>query len=244
MKIKLFTVPNILTLCNLICGTTAVILAAEGHPLELCFWLLIASAAFDFLDGASARLLGQYSEIGVQLDSLADMISFGAAPSAIVLSMYENAESVWGAPDALGYAAVIIAAFSALRLARFNIDTTQHEEFLGLPTPACALFFAGAGYAASETGFLPPREVLLAAALVFSLLLICPLRMFSLKFRNLGWRDNSLRYCFLAASAVIIILTGPAGVSAVIGLYIAVSAIRSAIRHRRPEACESKTDRL
>ena len=230
MKIKLFTVPNILTLCNLACGTIAVLFAAEGRSLETCFWLLIASAAFDFMDGAAARLLGQYSEIGIQLDSLADVVSFGAAPSAIAVSMYMNAGSVYGAPDALGYAVIIIAAFSALRLARFNIDTSQHDEFLGLPTPACALFFAGIGYAAARTGILPQREILLAAALVMSLLLICPVRMFSLKFHNLGWRDNALRYCFLAASAVIIVIAGPAGVSAVIGLYIVISAVRAAIK--------------
>lgn len=230
MKIRLFTVPNILTLCNLVCGSLAVVFAVQGRPLEICFWLLIVSAAFDFMDGAAARLLGQYSEIGVQLDSLADMVSFGVAPSAIALSMYENAESVWGAPDALGYAVVVIAVFSALRLARFNIDTTQHDEFLGLPTPACALFFAGAGYAASRVGLLPQREILLAAAVVMALLLICPVRMFSLKFHNLGWHDNSLRYCFLAASAVIVIAAGPAGVSAVIVLYIAISAVRAAVK--------------
>ncbi len=228
MKIKMFTVPNLLTLCNLICGIMALLFAVEGKPLYISFFLIAAAALFDFADGAAARLLGQYSDIGVQLDSLADMVSFGAAPSAIALCMYRDASSIWGAPDALGYATLLIAAFSALRLARFNIDTEQKDEFIGLPTPACALFFAGLGYAFSKGEIFPLRETLLALSAVMAVLLISPIRMFSLKFHNFGWRDNALRYCFLAAAAALLIVLGIGAVPAVIGLYIAVSAVRAA----------------
>jgi len=228
MKIKMFTIPNLLTLCNLVCGTLALLFALEGKPLSVSFFLIVAAALFDFTDGAAARLLGQYSKLGVQLDSLADMVSFGAAPSAAALVMYRNAGSCCGAPDALGYAVIIIAAFSALRLAKFNVDPDQSDEFTGLPTPACALFFAGLGYASAKSGIVPQRETLLALSIVMAVLLICPVRMFSLKFHNLSWRDNALRYCFIAVSAALLAAFGPGAVPAVIALYIAVSTVRFA----------------
>lgn len=236
MKVKFFTIPNLLTLCNLICGTLAVFFAVQGASLSLCFWLVTSAAVFDFFDGAAARLLKQYSPLGVQLDSLSDMVSFGVAPSAVMLAIYRDAGSLWNVPDALGYGVIIIAAFSALRLAKFNIDTSQHEEFCGLPTPACALFCVGLGYASQAGRLAMPREGVLLTSLCLSVLLIVSVRLFSLKFRNFTWRDNSLRFCFLIASAAILVLTGPSGTPIVILLYVLLSLIRNAAGGRTCKA--------
>lgn len=228
MKPRYFTLPNILTLSNLACGLAAAVLAAGGAPLHTCFWLLAAAAFFDFTDGAAARLLGQYSPLGVQLDSLADMVSFGAAPSAIMMAVYDASPAALRCPDAAVWGMAAIALLSALRLARFNIDEQQHTEFIGLPTPACAMLCAGIGYAHWSGMLCMPREALLATALCCAALLIAPVRFFSLKFRNLSWRDNSLRYCFLILSAAAVLTAGPAGVSAAVILYILISCARAA----------------
>ena len=238
MKNKLITLPNILTLANLACGCAAISLAHYGH-LEVVFWLIAAAAAFDFLDGMTARLTGQYSEIGKQLDSLADMVSFGVAPSMILFTLYHYSDSLWERPlyTWIGWLVFSVALFSALRLAKFNVDETQKEEFEGLPTPAAALAIASLGWMSYRgvyylTPTMPPGSVI-ALALVVSALLICPLRMFSLKFKGFGWRNNELRYTFLAASAVLIAVCGIGGVAACIGLYIVVSALRhvTGMRH-------------
>ena len=142
MKIKLFTIPNLLTLSSLLCGSFAVVSALVYGDLALAFWLTIAAGVFDYSDGFVARLLKCPSAIGVQLDSLSDMVSFGFAPSAVLFVLWNNSlpadAEAWlrYGGSALCFA---VAAFSALRLAKFNIDETQHTEFCGLPTPANAL---------------------------------------------------------------------------------------------------------
>jgi CDP-diacylglycerol--serine O-phosphatidyltransferase len=232
-KIKMFTLPNFVTLANLACGCAAIMFACGyGHQTNVAFWFIAAAAVFDFLDGFTARLTGQYSALGVQLDSLADMVSFGVAPSVVLFEVYESSVSAWwniSAPlsDGLGWLVFVVALFSALRLAKFNIDDTQKSEFVGLPVPANALLIAGLGwmvYSLSE--FNVPREVWLALAAVMSYLLICPLRMFSLKFNGFGWRGNELRYIFLALCAVLVAVFGIGGIPASIALYIATSAVR------------------
>lgn len=232
MNIRYFTIPNLLTLSNLFCGALAVTAAFEGD-LRLAFLLVALSALFDFLDGFSARLLKQYSPLGVELDSLADMVSFGLAPSAIVYSMYCSAYMA-SAGDAAMFAAVpwrqvafIIVLFSALRLARFNIDDDQTSEFIGMPTPACAIFFASTGYLFAS-GALPPFDCrwFLVAAVVMAVLLIAPIRMFSLKMHGFGWQGNELRYCFVILSAAAIAVWGVRAVPCVIVAYILVSVVR------------------
>lgn len=234
MKIRLFTVPNLLTLCNLLCGAGAAVSALVWGDLQTAFLLIIASAVFDFFDGFAARLLNQYSAIGVQLDSLADMISFGFAPAAVMMSLFTKSGSWLEWSDwmvEVGYfVPLIMTAFSALRLAKFNIDDTQHTEFEGLPTPANALLCMSLGMLA-ELGLVAiPREVIIALSIVMSLLLVCSVRMFSLKFAGFGWKGNELRYISLALSVVIIAVNYRYAVTAIMALYILISVVRHIVK--------------
>ena len=234
MKIKLFTVPNLLTLCNLLCGAGAAVSALVWGDLQTAFLLIIASAVFDFFDGFAARLLNQYSAIGVQLDSLADMISFGFAPAAVMMSLFAESGSwcEWSETMVkIGYfVPLIMTAFSALRLAKFNIDDTQHAEFEGLPTPANALLCMSLGMLA-EMGLVSlPREVIVALSIVMAVLLVCPVRMFSLKFQGFGWKTNELRCISLLLSVVIIAVNYRYAVTAIMTLYIAISVVRHIVK--------------
>ncbi len=241
MKIKLITIPNLLTLSNLVCGCLAAVAALVWGDLPAAFWLIAAAAGFDFLDGFAARLLRQSSPIGVELDSLADDISFGFAPAAVLFTLYAASPAAydWGGGALLfgRYALFAVAAFSALRLARFNIDTTQQTEFKGLPVPACALFCASLGMLAAAGGMVFYKELILLAAVAMSWLLVSPIRMFNLKFHGFGWRGNELRYAFLAVCAVLAVLLRLGSVPVIILLYIAVSAVRWLARGRQaPDA--------
>lgn len=234
MKIRLFTVPNLLTLCNLLCGAGAAVSALVWGDLQSAFLLIIASAVFDFFDGFAARLLNQYSAIGVQLDSLADMISFGFAPAAVMMSLFTKSGSWLEWSDwmvEVGYfVPLIMTAFSALRLAKFNIDDTQHTEFEGLPTPANALLCMSLAMLAEMGLVAIPREVIIALSIVMSLLLVCSVRMFSLKFAGFGWKGNELRYISLALSVVIIAVNYRYAVTAIMALYILISVVRHIVK--------------
>lgn len=234
MKIKLFTVPNMLTLCNLLCGACAAVSALVWGDLQTAFLLVVASAVFDFFDGLSARLLNQYSAIGVQLDSLADMVSFGFAPAAVMMSLFANADSWLEWSDTMvrvgDFVPLVMTAFSALRLAKFNIDDTQHTEFEGLPTPANALFCMSLGLM-SELGLVAiPREVIIVLSIVMALLLICPVRMFSLKFEGFGWVANKLRYIFLLLAVAIVALDYRYAVTVIMVLYVVISVVRHIVK--------------
>lgn len=226
MKIKLFTIPNLLTLSNLLCGAFALVAVLAHGDLTLAFWLMILAAVFDFLDGFVARLLGQSGPLGVQLDSLADDITFGLLPAAILFAVGGRMPSLFALPGWSLWAVFVLAAFSALRLARFNIDDTQHTEFRGLPTPAAALFCASLGMLAERDLLTIPCEAVLALAAVLSLLLVSPVRMFSLKFHGFGWAGNELRYAFLAACAVLVASLRMWSLPAIIALYVGLSTLR------------------
>jgi CDP-diacylglycerol--serine O-phosphatidyltransferase len=228
-KIKMFTLPNFVTLANLAFGCAAIVVAlSHGNRLNIAFWFIAAAAVCDFLDGFVARLTRQYSALGVQLDSLADMVSFGVAPSVVLFVMYKYSlpEWIW-LGDFVAGIVFVVALFSALRLAKFNIDDSQHTEFMGLPVPANALLIAGLGWMFySCEGFVIPREVLVLLAVVMSYLLICPVKMFSLKFKSFEWSGNQLRYTFLGCCVALIAIFGICGIPAAIGLYIIVSTVR------------------
>lgn len=226
MKIKLFTIPNLLTLSNLLCGAFALVAVLAHGDLTLAFWLMILAAVFDFLDGFVARLLRQSGPLGVQLDSLADDITFGLLPAAILFVVGERMPTLFALPQWILWAVFVLAAFSALRLARFNIDDTQHTEFRGLPTPAAALFCASLGMLAERDLLTIPCEAVLALAAVLSLLLVSPVRMFSLKFHGFGWAGNELRYAFLAACAVLVASLRMWSLPAIIALYVGLSTLR------------------
>lgn len=227
-SIRLFTLPNALTLANLVAGAIAIVFALE-HNYEVSFWLIIAAAVCDFFDGFAARLLKQQSELGVQLDSLADDISFGLAPAVVMFDIYTNTTSYYDLQPTimqpLGYLVFIIAAFSALRLAKFNIDTTQSEEFEGLPTPANALMLLSLAvlYASGKVALYQEHVLLIAVAT--SLLLVSPIRMFALKFKNFKFADNKLRFGFIVASLCFIIFFSAYSIVAIIVLYIVLSTL-------------------
>jgi CDP-diacylglycerol--serine O-phosphatidyltransferase len=220
MKNKLFTLPNMVTLCNLACGCVATVVALQGGRPELVFWWVAAAAVFDFADGAVARLTRQYSAVGRELDSLADVVSFGVAPSAALFALWGR--SAGNLPSEVGFVVFAVALFSALRLAKFNVDPDQTEEFTGLPTPAAALALTSlvAVWGA------PPQWMILALVALVCWLLVSDVRMFSLKVKSLALRGNELRYTFLVCSAVLIAVLGIGGVAASVGLYVTVSAVR------------------
>lgn len=230
MKIRLFTLPNMLTLANLCAGAAATIFALQYHAYETAFWLIVAAAVCDFFDGFAARLLGQTSPLGVQLDSLADDISFGLAPAAVMYDLYIHSASYYNLSadvmEPLRFVVLIIAAFSALRLAKFNIDTTQATEFEGLPTPANALMLMSLATLVEQGEVAISQEHILLIAVAASLLLISPIRMFALKFKGFGLRGNMLRYGFLAVALLIIIFVPTYSVLAIIVLYIVLSTLR------------------
>jgi CDP-diacylglycerol--serine O-phosphatidyltransferase len=222
-------IPNTLTCCNLLCGCAAIYFALQ--PVARYDWALyaiIVGAVFDFFDGFVARLLGVSSPIGKELDSLADDITFGVAPSAIVYSLLR--ESISDTGDSLHtllpFAAFLIAAFSALRLAKFNLDERQSTSFIGHPTPANTLFWAAlavGGHAIVDTPWAP--WILLAGIVVSCWLLVAEIPMFALKFKHFGWKGNALRYSFLLVSLLLLLVAGWAAFSLIILLYILVSLI-------------------
>lgn len=229
LKIRLFTVPNMLTLANLLAGSVAVIFTLVYHAYETAFWLIVAAAVFDFLDGFAARLLKQTSPLGVQLDSLADDVTFGLAPAIVMFDLYVHSSSYYNLnAEVMGwmkYVVLIIAAFSVLRLAKFNIDTTQSTEFEGLPTPANALMLMSLAVLAETGRVVLYQEHILLISIAASLLLISPIRMFALKFKSFGIKGNELRYGFIVAALVMIILMPAYALLAIIVLYIVISTL-------------------
>ena len=201
-------IPNTITSMNLLCGVLGVIFTFQG-ALDLAFYLMILAAVFDFLDGFAARMLKAYSPMGKELDSLADLISFGLLPALMI-----HRRLVEGGMTGFWiYIPVIICIFSALRLAKFNVDDRQSENFLGLPTPACAMWCGSLIYAADRgvmtvAGLLSERYIMIIAPVVLALLLVSEIPMFSMKFKK-GSEYNKLRLCFIgviAASAVAILV--------------------------------------
>ena len=229
--------PNMLTLANLVAGALAVVVALRHHNYELSFWLIVAAAVCDFFDGFAARLLKQQSPLGVQLDSLADDISFGLAPAVVMFDLYTQSTSYYALSEDVmsyvGYLCFIVAAFSALRLAKFNIDTTQGEEFEGLPTPANALMLMSLAMIHQNGDVTLYQEFILLLCVAMAFLLISPIRMFALKFKSFKLADNKLRYGFLLASLLIIIFFAKYSVVAIIVLYIVLSTLRWIVLPRK-----------
>lgn len=233
MKIKLFTIPNLLTLANLLCGSVAAVAALVWGELTLAFGLVVLAAVFDFFDGFVARLLHQSSPIGLQLDSLADDVSFGFAPAAVMFALYGQMSGVWLPDGEAGLVVFLFTACGALRLARFNIDDTQRTEFCGLPSPAAGLFCASLGLLHAEGMLSLPYEAVLLAAAATAWLMISPIRMFALKFHGFGWTGNRLRYLFLGACVVLILTLGAYAIPAIFVLYVVVSLVRWLLQGRR-----------
>jgi CDP-diacylglycerol--serine O-phosphatidyltransferase len=225
-------IPNLFTSLNLFSGCIACVMAFEGTYLWVAVWIVVA-ALFDFLDGLMARLLGAFSPIGKDLDSLADQISFGMAPGLIVYRFAADNISAAGVIDLavlvphIPYAAFLLTVFSALRLAKFNTDERQTSSFIGLPVPANALFWVSFLYGASKWATAESAFafvlIVMALVVVFSFLMISEIPMFSLKAKHIGWKGNELRYVLIVSVLAAVILAGIPGLALGILFYIALS---------------------
>ncbi len=203
-------IPNMITCCNLICGCIATGSAFHSN-YSTAFLFIILGAVFDFFDGLAARSLGVSGKMGLELDSLADVVTFGVAPSAMIFTLFTKVcypellySKFWF--TYLPFTAFLMAAFSALRLAKFNIDERQHMGFIGMPTPANAIFWA-ALISSSKDFLCSPyfnAPFLLAFMLLSCWLLVCEVPMFALKFKNLSWKDNKIKYIFLVLCVIIL----------------------------------------
>ena len=210
-------IPNALTCANLICGCLGII-SLFTNKIESAYFIW-AACVFDFFDGFAARLLKVTSPIGKELDSLADVVSFGVLPA---LAMYTWIGNTTG--QYLPLVAILIAVFSALRLAKFNIDETQSDSFIGMPTPANALFISALPFlpdALHSWVFLPAS--LLTITVIFSLLLVAPIKLLALKFKHFGWQGNQLRFTFLIMSLLLLFLFRAGAIPFIILFYVGVS---------------------
>lgn len=227
MKIKSH-IPNTLTLLNLFSGVMGIIWVLDGQLFYGAYFVLIA-AGFDFFDGFVARLLKVQSEIGKELDSLADVVSFGVLPGIILFVMVrDQSELSW-----LPYLTLIVPMLSAYRLAKFNLDSRQSDRFIGLPTPANALFISALPHLAMEMefigGFLASPWVIVGTAWVFAILLISELPLIALKFKNFKIGDNKMRFALIGIGLVSFSWMQLAGIPLLILAYIALSILEQAI---------------
>lgn len=211
-------IPNFLTCMNLIVGVLGCISIIKGDLWNPIYFVLVCGI-FDFLDGFSARLLRVNSEIGKQLDSLADMISFGLLPAVYMQSVIASQADCPHA--ALSYIGILISPFSALRLAKFNIDERQSDQFIGLPTPANAIMLTSLTFLPFVIG----SWGLVALSLVSCFLLVSPLPMLALKFSSYDFRSNILKYTMIALFVLLIGIFGMTGLTYLIPLYILLSII-------------------
>ncbi|HEY6160534.1 MAG TPA: CDP-alcohol phosphatidyltransferase family protein [Bacteroidia bacterium] len=283
-------IPNFFTCLNLLCGCIGIVLAFRGELVWTAYMVGIA-AVMDFLDGFVARLLKVHSEIGKQLDSLADMVTFGVVPGVVMFKLFQESIFYYGWPEdiqgpnailpgsfgdlwidfnnpltswqlLLPFSAFLITIFSAIRLAKFNIDTRQADSFIGVPTPAnsiliCSLplvLFTGnhlnecadGGYSGigplikfwkNGPDFLQQWIMnpwfLLGLTLVMSFLLVAELPLFALKFKNFSWKDNKIRFIFLALCLALLIIFRQLGIPFIIVLYILMSVVNNSVNRNK-----------
>jgi len=210
--------PNLLTCCNLLCGCLGIVSVLENKFIPAAYFVWVAGV-FDFFDGFSARILKVSSPIGKELDSLADVISFGLLPAVVMYKM-------WGGQggEFLPYLSFSIAIFSALRLAIFNVDETQSDSFRGLPTPANAFLITALPLQAGVLeAWLNQPWVLVVVIVLSSFLLVSPIELFALKFKNFSWKENKIRITFLLLSIVMLASLQIMAIPIVILLYIVLS---------------------
>ena len=193
-------IPNTITSLNLFSGSVGVVMAFQAN-YQIALACMLLAAVFDFCDGLSARALHAYSSIGKELDSLADVVSFGFLPATMVYQLLTVASDNAYLP----FVAYIITVFSALRLAKFNVDERQTSSFIGLATPANAIFWAGLVASYHPYAEVYPYAVIILI-LLMSFLLVAEIPFFSLKFKNLKWKDNSIRFIFLIVSVVLLLV--------------------------------------
>lgn len=222
--------PNFITCLNLFSGCVGIVFAFE-NKLDYAAFAILISALFDFFDGLLARLLKAYSEIGKELDSLADVVSFGLLPSVIIYQLFLKAPQLGDLSVYLNFSAFLIAIFSALRLAKFNTDGRQSDNFIGLPTPANAMLVASLPMILADGNFFLSSYILNPFFLfLFSLgmgfLLVAEVPLLSLKFKNLVVSENLLRYILVFSSLMLIVIFKFAAVPIIMFLYFIFSLIQ------------------
>lgn len=217
-------IPNTITCCNLLSGCLAVMAAFHADAWHTLLWV-VAGAIFDFCDGLSARLIKAYSPLGKELDSLADLVTFGLAPAMLCLMTLRQFDYPTDfLASAFPYIGLLLVVFAALRLAKFNTDERQTSSFLGLAVPANALFWCGLFQ--MDLNSIPAAPWIIGVLVIlFAGLMVSEVSMFSLKFKSLKWADNKIRFIFLIVSVVILILLHERGLAAVIGWYIILSIL-------------------
>ena len=221
--------PNTLTCLNLLCGCLGIV-AVFQYPNYPAAYFVWAACVFDFFDGFAARWLKASSPIGKELDSLADMVSFGALPSMV---MYQSLMQE-GEHFLIAGIAFLIAIFSALRLAKFNIDENQKDSFIGLPTPANALFLTSLIFLPeSVKQFVFQTPTLVTLIVVFALLLVAPLELFALKFKNFRWPDNQIRFTFLGLSVLLLLIWKAGALPLIILMYLIISLTNRVLKGSR-----------
>lgn len=234
---KLFTLPNLMTLGNLLCGCLGIFAVFEGNYLWASVLIFIA-AVLDFGDGFVARLLNQTSPIGKELDSLADVVTFGILPAFMLFFLTESAmlKQIMNESyrsefyyTTMKYLPMSIALFSALRLAKFNVDTRQSDSFIGVPTPANALVVASfpfiIAYQPLYASLLNNYYVFVAYSCLMSYLLIAELPLMAFKFKTFGWQENKVKYSFLIFSGVVLAFLKFMALPVIVLAYVVVSLI-------------------
>ena len=233
-------IPNFITCLNLLCGCLAIISVVLGNPLNAAY-LVIAAAIFDFFDGFAARILKVSSPIGAELDSLADMVTFGVVPGLILLHYLaggiQNLNGIMSfLENPILLIPLVIPVFSALRLAKFNVDTRQTDSFRGLPTPASALWVISIPLIIE---FMPfhiwwePESVIvdkwfvICSSVGLSALMVSDIPLLAMKFKSFGWKGNGVRYTFLIISVILLIILRPIAIPIVLSLYVLISIINN-----------------
>ncbi len=227
-------IPNFLTCLNLFCGCIAVVMIFRNH-LEWAAYMVFVAAVFDLMDGMAARMLKVSSPIGKELDSLADVVSFGFVPGAILFKLLQENVGTISDNEMLTrmfqFVPFIVTLFSAVRLAKFNLDTRQADSFIGLPTPANTLLIVSLPLIIANdrfglTNFIMNPYFLIGLSLVQSFLLVAELPLIALKFKNFTWKDNSYQFILIIASAVLLIALKFVALPLIIMLYVLLSVVK------------------
>lgn len=225
-------IPNVITCGNLLAGCFSLLFIASGMPIKAALMILVAGL-FDFLDGLAARLLDAHSPIGLDLDSLADVVSFGVAPGMIMCYMMNNALDMPQLKiynvDLMPCLAFLLPVFAAIRLARFNNDETQQTLFRGMSAPAMAIFVASLPLALNQVGHLFDGALdywaCLGITLLFSFMMVSNLRCFSFKMKTLGWKGNEVRWIFLIVAIVGFVIFRWLALPFIMVLYVLLSVL-------------------
>ncbi|QSE97937.1 CDP-diacylglycerol--serine O-phosphatidyltransferase [Fulvivirga lutea] len=213
-------IPNLITCSNLLCGCLGIVFAFQGN-LEWSVYSIWAAMVFDFLDGFTARMLKVSSDIGKQLDSLADMVTFGLLPAVFLFHLFSDDAGY------LAYLSFLVAVFSAFRLAKFNVDDSQSDSFVGMPTPANALFISSLLFVFQIYPELKSDELLAVFSVMCSFWLIMPVRLLALKFSGFDFKLNLFRYLLILTSIVLFIIFGRMSFPLIILSYLILSIVNN-----------------